>query len=270
MKRINLVVVTVLLVVTVALLSLKPQNIQAMKSAFLQVISPFLKTGNAAQRQITSVTKGLKTLEQLEAENQRLVIENKNLKAFNQTLRNLEEDNNRLRRALQYKERAVFQLIPARIVSRETGTWWNTVTINCGSDKGLAPDMPVVTEDGLVGKTTTVSKAISEVVLVTDERLQVAVDVEGTQEQGIVQGARVSAVPVPLLTLNFLSKDAKLEPGQKVYSSGIQGGVFPAGLLIGTIVSTTKRALDTQAQVAPAVNFGDVEDVFVIIGGRRN
>lgn len=262
--------VTVLLLATVALLSLRPQNVQAMKAAFLQVISPFLKTGNAAQRQITSVTKGLKTLEQLEDENQRLIVENKNLKAINQTLRNLEEDNNRLRRALQYKERSIFKLIPARIVSRETGTWWSTVTINCGSDKGLEPDMPVVTEDGLVGKTTTVSKSISEVVLVTDERLQVAVDVEGTQEQGIVQGARVSTMPVPLLSLNFLSKDAKLEPGQKVYSSGIQGGVFPAGLLIGTIASTTKRALDTQAQVAPAVNFGDVEDVFVVVTGMRN
>ncbi len=266
MKPINIVVLTILLVLTVGLLTLGPRRVQAMKGAFLQAVSPFLKTGALVQNQVTTVTTGLKSLDQMERDNQRLLIENKNLKAINLTLRNLEEDNNRLRRALNYRERAVYKLVPARIVTREAGTWLNSFTIDCGKNKGLKPDMPVVTDEGIVGKTTIVSESISEVILITDERLQIAADVEGSREQGVVQGAQLSEVMSPLLALNFLSKEAQLSVGQKVYSSGI-GGVFPSGLLIGTVKSTNHRDLDTQALLMPAVDLSEIEDVFVVIGG---
>ena len=96
--------------------------------------------------------------------------------------------------------------------------------------------MPVVTDEGLVGKTTTVSDTISVVLLITDENCKVAATVEGTREQGIVSGERVSGGVSPLLNLNFLSKQANLKPGQKVYTSGV-GGVFPSGLLVGSVKS---------------------------------
>lgn len=266
MKPVNLVVLGVLLLATLGLLTLKPEKVQAMKRAFLQAVSPFLKTGAVVQSQVSNVTSGLKSLDQLERDNQRLTIENKNLRAINLTLRNLEEDNNRLRRALNYRERAVYKLVPARIVTREAGTWLNSFTIDCGTNKGLKPDMPVVTDEGIVGKTTTVSGSIAEVILISDERLQIAADVEGSREQGVVQGAQVTETLSTLLALNFLSKEAQLSAGQKVYSSGI-GGVFPSGLLIGTVKSTRQRDLDTQALLIPAVDLSEIEDVFVIIGG---
>lgn len=266
MKPINIIVIAILLVLTVGLLTLGPKRIQVVKGAFLQAVSPFLKTGALVHDQVTTVTTGLKSLDQLERDNQKLLVENKNLKAINLTLRNLEEDNNRLRRALNYRERAVYKLVPARIVTREAGTWLNSFTIDCGKNKGLKPDMPVVTDMGIVGKTTTVSESISEVILISDERLQIAADVEGSREQGVVQGAPVSEVMSPLLALNFLSKEAQLSVGQKVYSSGI-GGVFPSGLLIGTVKGTSRRDLDTQALLIPAVDLSEIEDVFVVIGG---
>jgi len=127
--------------------------------------------------------------------------------------------------------------------------------------------MPVVTDEGLVGKTTTVSANISVVLLVSDENCKIATSVEGTREQGIVSGERVTAGLNPLLDLNFLSKQADLKPGQKVYTSGM-GGVFPSGLLVGVVKSFRVRELDGQAQLAPAVDLSHLEDVFVVTGRK--
>ena len=71
----------------------------------------------------------------------------------------------------------------------------------------------------------------------------------------------------PLLDLNFLSKQANLQPGQKVYTSGV-GGVFPSGLLIGTVEEFQVRELDGQAQLAPGGRFAKLEDVFVVTGRK--
>ena len=70
-------------------------------------------------------------------------VSNKELSATNQTLRGLEAENNRLRAALGYHERARFQLMPAQIIGRDASTWYNTITIDRGSDEAISLDMPV-------------------------------------------------------------------------------------------------------------------------------
>ena len=76
---------------------------------------------------------GDQTLTQLETEVKQLRVVNRDLSATNQTLRGLEAENNRLRNALGYRERANFQLMPARIIARDASTWYNTVTIDRGT-----------------------------------------------------------------------------------------------------------------------------------------
>src|SRR5437016_876702 len=78
---------------------------------------------------------------------------------------------------------------------------------------------------------------------------------------------RVTTGLSPSLNLNFLSKQADLKPGQKVYTSGV-GGVFPSGLLIGVVKSFHVRELDGQAQLTPAVDLSHLEDVFVVTGRK--
>ena len=231
------------------------------------MLAPFFTTGSGLQKQITSVRTGLKSLDELEKENASLRVDNRELRATNSALRDVEHEVNRLRHALNYRERSVFKLIPAEIVTRDASTWWHTVTINRGKEDHVETDMSVVTDEGLVGKTTTVSNTIAVVLLVTDENCKVAASVEGTREQGIVAGERVSGGLAPLLDLNFLTKQANLQPGQKAYTSGV-GGVFPSGLLIGTVKSFKVRELDGQAKLAPAVDLSHLEDVFVVTGRK--
>ena len=267
MSRTSIIALLIFGAVLGYFLSFGADTTRKFQSSIYQMLSPFFKTGSGLEKQITSVRTGLKSLEDLEKENAGLRTDNSQLRATNSALRDVEHEVNRLRHALNYRERSVFKLIPAEIVTRDASTWWHTVTINRGKDDRIEPDMPVVTDEGLVGKTTTVSNSISVVLLVTDENCKVAASVEGTREQGIIAGERVSGGLAPLLDLNFLTKQANLQPGQKAYTSGV-GGVFPSGLLLGTVKSFKVRELDGQAKIAPAVDLSHLEDVFVVTGRK--
>jgi rod shape-determining protein MreC len=267
MSRTSIIALLIFGAVLGYFLSFGPETTQKFKASVYQLLAPFLTGGSGIKKQITSVRTGLKSLDQLEHENAALQVENRELRATNQGLRDVEHEVNRLRHALNYRERSVFKLIAAEIIARDSSTWWRTITINRGRRDGIETDMPVVTDLGLVGKTTTVSDSISVVLLVSDENCRLAASVEGSREQGIVSGERTTTGLTPLLNLNFLSKQADLKPSQKVYTSGV-GGVFPSGLLVGVVKSYRVRELDGQAQLTPAVDLSHLEDVFVVTGRR--
>lgn len=269
-SRNNIIAVSAFVVALIALVvfTSKPQNVRRLQSGFLGLITPFLKSGSALDRKVTAFREGMKSLNQLEVEVKQLRTLNSELSATNQTLRGLEAENNRLRNALGYRERAVFQLMPARIIARDPTTWYHTVTIDRGSAQMIEIDMPVVTEEGLVGKTTIVDKNSSVVVLISDERCKVAATVEGTREQGIVSGERSSSNVVPRIALNFLTKQAQIQSGMKVLTSGV-GGVFPAGITIGAVDKFQKLDLDAAATVVPAVNLTTLQDVFVVVSETK-
>ena len=267
MSRTNIIALLIFGAILGYFLSFRPDTTQKFKTSVYRLLAPFLTGGSGIKKQITSVRSGLKSLEELERENAGLNVENRELRATNRALRDVEHEVNRLRHALNYRERSVFKLVAAEVIARDSSSWWRTLTINRGKNDAVETDMPVVTDVGLVGKTTTVSDTISVVLLVSDENCRVAASVEGSREQGIVSGERVTGGLTPLLDLNFLSKQADLKPGQKVYTSGV-GGVFPSGLLIGTVKSFRVRELDGQAQLTPAVELSHLEDVFVVTGRR--
>src|SRR5213595_3857082 len=204
MSRTSIVALVLFIAAVGYFFSLGAGGTRKLQANVYQFLAPFLSSGSGIQKQITSVRSNLKSLDDLQAENNSLRVENRSLKATNQALRDVEHEVNRLRHALNYRERSVFKLVPAEVISRDSSTWWRTVTINRGKEDGIEPDMPVVTDEGLVGKTTTVSKSLSVVLLVSDENCKVAASVEGSREQGIVSGERVTAGLTPRLDLNFL------------------------------------------------------------------
>ena len=156
-RRIVIPSVLVFLALTTFLLILSPTNLRRVQGGFLGIIAPFLKTGSSVEKKFRDFRGGMKSLEELQEENKRLLIANKEMSATNQTLRGLEAENEQLRKSLGYQGRTEFTLLPARIIARDSSTWYNEMTINRGSDNGVTDDMPVLTEEGLVGKTTVVS-----------------------------------------------------------------------------------------------------------------
>jgi len=265
MPRSRLFTILALLLITVCFALLSTHFLQKAQETTLSFFSPLFHSGAFVKKQLGGLGKHLMTLDELEAEYHHLLLENKRLHAENDLLRGLEEENIKLRATLNYRERSAFRLLSATVIARDHSVWWNTMKINRGSKDGVAPDMPVITDRGLVGKTTTVTDHLSVVMLVTDEECKVAVKVEGTREQGIANGLRASTGD---LELCFLDKLADLKSGQKVYTAGVSGGIFPSGIEVGTVKSFQVRELDGQAILDPAADINNLEDVFVIVGAK--
>src|SRR5215469_570500 len=240
---------------------------QQWQAAFLNTVSPIFQASSALTQGIGGVSGGFKKLDELEKENRELKEENAELRTSNSLLKDLQSEGPIQSVYLGYRERSPFKLLPAHVISRENAAWWNSCTIDRGTADGVGIDMAVVTEAGLVGKIVNVSKNASIVLLVSDEGLKVSVSIEGTQEQGIVSGTRASSNYVPDLRIGFISKTAEVKPGMKVFTSGT-GGVFPSGVLVGTVKGFTIKELEGVATVAPAVDLTRIEDVFVITGAR--
>src|SRR5436853_1865794 len=168
MSRTNVIALLIFGAILGYFLSFGPDTTQKFKASVYRLLAPFLTGGSGIKKQITSMRSGLKSLEELERENAAFQVENRKLRATNQALRDVEHEVNRLRHPLNYRERSVFKLVPAEVVTRDSSTWWHTVTINRGKEDKIDSDMPVVTDEGLVGKTTTVSNNISVVLLISD------------------------------------------------------------------------------------------------------
>ncbi len=266
MNKLHLILLAVAVAVSVLFLALSTGTMKSWQGKFLDVSTPALQAGSAISGRISKLNKGLRTLDELEADNAALTAQNNQLRASNQLLGELEAENKRLRSALDYRERSAFSLLPSQIISRDATSWWSTVKINRGFGAKVDTSQPVLTAEGLVGRTTTVAKDISIVLLLTDENCRVAARVEGTNEQGILSGHRVTGNAPPELVLNFLNRDANLQPGMKVFTAGVSGAVFPAGIPLGTVKEFRTRALDGQAIIEPAADFSRLEDVFVVLG----
>lgn len=265
MKKLQITALVLLVAAVLAFCLLETSALTGLQSGLLRLLAPLTRSGHAVGSSIGNIGKDLMTLEQLESEYRRLSAENRQLRAENSGLRDLQQDNDRLRQVLGYRERSSFRLVPAVVLGHDSGAWWSTIKISRGSRDGIAPDMPVITDRGLVGKTTAVSADLSEVMLVTDENCKVAAKVEGTREQGICSGMRA---PAGDLQLAFLSKLADLQAGQKVYTAGVSGGVFPSGIALGTVKSFRARELDGEAVLEPTADLGGLEEVFVVTGAK--
>lgn len=266
MKYRSAIIAGVVFFILVVGFLLLPQRVHMrIQSGFLGAVAPFLKQGSSWEKSYTIWKEGYKRLSELETEVKQLRVDNKELKATNQTLRGFEGENQRLRKALGYRESIPFKLCSARVVARDSSSWYNRVTIDRGSDDGIGPDMCVLTEEGLVGKTERVISAhATQIILISDENCKVSAIVENTTERGIVRGERTSSVGNPRLVMGMLSKTAVLPPQSAVYTAGLTT-VYPKGVLIGYIEDFKPRELDAVSTIRPAVLLSELEDVFVVI-----
>lgn len=267
MSRRNIIAFLVFLLVGFGLLFASPKATRNIQMAVLHGVSPFLSDGSDMQRRVNDIMEGIETLEELDLANHDLRQENERLLIENQALRDIKEDNDRLREMLGFTQRSLFDLVPAEVIARDPQAWWNSITISRGTANGLAPNLPVLTQNGVVGKTVDVGENVSRVLLLTDPNCKIAARVEGTQEQGILTGSRTGSDGTPNVTLEFLSRELRLQPGLKVYTSGL-GGVFPPNILLGVVVEYTQGPMHGSARIRPEVDLSRVDNVFVVKGAK--
>jgi rod shape-determining protein MreC len=264
MKPLNLLVLLLFLAGAVWALTRSERSVREIQRAYYGAIGPFLRSGSALETKARTFLEETRHSKQLEQQVRDLDGEVGRLRVIEERYRELEQENDRLRRALGFKQNAPFDVITARVIRRQPSTWWQTVIIDRGQESGIGVQLPVVSNEGLVGKIDEPFDRMSTVILLTDAKCQVSARIEGTGEAGILGGQRGMADGSPLLRLRFLDKNAPVRGGMRVLSTG-RGGLFPANLLLGTIETFEPGAFDAEALVKPAVDFMNLETVFVVM-----
>jgi len=129
-----------------------------------------------------------------------------------------------------------------------------------GLDDGVEKGMAVVSPQGVVGQVDQVFEKEAVIQFLTDINSRLDGVVERSRTQVIVGGSLEGD-----LKLYFLARRSDVRQGDVVYSSGT-GSIFPAGFKIGTIIghSQDPNAILEDAELEPAVNFGSLEEVFVV------
>jgi rod shape-determining protein MreC len=265
MKPLNLLALLCFLGGAIWVLTRGETTVQKIQQSYYAAISPFLKGGSKMELQAKAFIDEVEHSEDLQRELDNIQLDYGRLRAIESQFRELENENRDLRAALEFKQRSRFDAVAARVIKRQPATWLQSLTINRGAHSGIGPQVPVLANGGLAGKVDQVppDEDLATVILLTDESCQVSVQVEGTAEVGVVSGQRGLYGEAPQLLLRYLSKKAVVAPGMKVVTTG-KGGLFPPGILVGTIKSFEPAAFYGEAIVTPSVDFVDLSIVFVM------
>ena len=149
----------------------------------------------------------------------------------------------------------------ASVIGRDPSPFLHYIIINSGSNDGLRRGMPVVTNQGLIGRVDAVIANAARVQLIIDPNSAVNIRLQNADTDAILIGSVTGD-----LALEMISQDVDVQEGDVVLTSGL-GGNYPPDLLVGQLFNLRKRdyELFQQASVQSTVDFSRLEIVLVIM-----
>ncbi len=175
----------------------------------------------------------------------------------------LEAENTRLRTLATLRERLPERTLGAEVVARDWNGFTRSLTIDRGRTEGVERLSAVVVTSGVVGRVAVLRRQSAVVQVLTDPASSIGGVVLRTRSQGLVEG-----VAGGRLRLKLAVSEAALQPGDLVVTSGI-GELFPKGLPLGRVLRIHGASgLFRTAELEPAVDLTNVEEVLVLPRGR--
>ena len=235
-----------LLALAFALMLLSKAETGALERARIVIVdgvSPILATLSRPVEAAQNVSQSVNSFFIVHAENSRLRVENERLMRWMQSARQLEVENATLRAQLEYVPELGPRAVTARVIADSGGTFFHSLLINAGARHLVQRGQAVVSGAGVVGRVAEVGDRSARVLLLTDLNSRIPAIVESTGDRVIVTGNNTSWPKV-----NYVASNSPVSVGDRVVTSG-HGGVFPSGLVIGTI----SEASETQISLQPTV-----------------
>lgn len=206
------------------------------------------------------VQKSFATGASLRAENERLRNRMQELEAERNRLLEADATNQRLQELLEFRSRLPVGSVTASIIAKSASSWFQSSLLDKGSADGVQKGMAVVTPLGVLGQVVFVTKHNAKVLLLTDPNSGVDVLVQRTRTRGIVSGSLDNG-----MIMKYVKRTEDVREGDRLVTSGVDG-VFPKGLLVGTVTKVERQQLGLfqLIEVAPAVVPSRVEEALVV------
>lgn len=265
MKPLTLFALLIFLGAGTWVLTWSPMTVRKVQETYYKAIGPFLRSGSNIEKFSRDYVREVEHSENLQRKLEAIQADYGKLQIIVGRFRELERENVQLNQALGFQKRTTFDVKAAKVIKRQPSTWWDTLTINQGEKSDIGTQLTVLAEGGLVGRVDQAFEDIANVILVTDESCQVSVYVEGSPEKGILSGEPGEYGTTPLLRLRYLSRNAAIQQGMKVFTTG-RGGIFPPDIQVGTITEVIPGSYESEAMVKPSVDLQNLSVVFVLAG----
>lgn len=226
----------------------------------ITAVTPFEKGGAWGFGKIRGVWDHYFALQGTTRQNEALRQENDALKLKISQLEGKASEADRLSVLLNFKQNHdKVPMLMALVIGASAGTATRTVEIDRGERDGIKRNMGVITPDGAVGKIIEVYRDNAQVLLLTDKDGGAGAMLLESRSQGAVNGSGE-----PLLLLNYVANEQKVNVGDKVITSGMDK-IFPRDIPLGTVVEVKPGTTFHQIRLQPAANLERLEEVIVLL-----
>jgi rod shape-determining protein MreC len=210
---------------------------------------------------INSIENKINYFRDLEKDNQNLRKNLLELSLTNQRMKEQMLENLRLKKLLNFQEESPYTFISASVIGLGQEQSIRSLILNVGKHDSVQKNYTVLTPNGLVGKVLKVEPHQSIIQILMDPNSLVSARLQRSREIGVMAWSGNL-----WLDFNYIPKDVIVEPGEAVLTSGLSR-IYPAGLKIGVVaeVQDNEYELFKKIKIKPAVNFNQLEDVFVLI-----
>jgi rod shape-determining protein MreC len=248
------------------LLARDSDPVRAAQSAAAQVLVPLQQFTAGTGASISAFFATIEEIDRLRADNASLRGSVESLTLENVQLRERALAAEQAAKLQQVAAGLPYETVPAQVIARDPSGVVRAITLDVGSDRGVAVGHIVLATQGLVGRITQVGPNYSKVVPITDSSSAISGMVQRSRATGIVRGLFGDT-----LVLEWILQSEEMAPGDAVVTAGIAlsnelRSLYPKGFLIGTVADVQKADVLAyqKAVVRPAVDFRRLERVLVV------
>ncbi len=237
-----------------------PDRMDYVQRLVVETLSPLVEAMSVVTGSVDGVFERYVWLQGVQEENEYL---REQMAKLQQEVTNYHEaymENLRLRRFLDFQNSIQTETFAARVVMHDLTGWFQTLIVDKGFDDGIAPDMAVVNDEGIVGRVMDVSDRYSRVLLITDPESSVDAVIQRNRVRGILSGKDAGNC-----ILKYVRGNQDVQTGDLIITSG-KDGVFPNGLRLGTVQGVFKDPVDLfqRVEVKPLVHLNGLEEVLIL------
>lgn len=229
------------------------------------VLAPFRAAATSLTKTAERYYSYMFRYEALEAENAALKEQLANMEDVARQADATERENTRLRNKLSFKEtHETYDEVDAYIIGWSSTDWSNTVTINRGSNAGIAENMVAITDVGeVVGLVTQVGPNFAVVKTVLDSTLEISATITTSGYNGMVSGGYIEGNE-KFLQMDYLPSSSIIRNKDQVVTSG--STVYPRGLILGQVVDAgfKETGVAKYAVLQPAADISSLEQIFIV------
>ena len=159
---------------------------------------------------------------------------------------------------LGLKQQLPLELKAARVIVNVRKAPFGGMVMDQGRDAGLAPEQGVICPEGVVGRVWAVSDHQASLLPLDAYNASTAVMLGRSRATGVLQGVGPNRAEI-----RYVGAQEIVQPGEPVFTSGLDG-VFPRGLLIGSVSAVHPRDTELRIQVALAAPLDKVDLVLIL------